>query len=353
MTPTAAMFRLAERSTLLFFAYSLSAERFVYLNPLLRSFFGVSRHVNHADLLALVHPEDRKHLLTRLQECLRGRTVEQVECRIVRDTHQRWLTINPYLFFEGEKKWLMGHAEDITGQKATSDTINKHNSEKNSVLNIIAHDLAGPLGTISNLSTLLRLETATIENQQVKEYLDMISKITTSSIGLIRQYVNHEFLESQGVKLMKRRVELIGKISAVTQEYMDQQKDLKIHFHCHANRDVIYIEIDEDKLMQVINNLISNALKFTPEGGTITIYMEESDRNVLISVTDTGVGIPVRYHATLFDKFSDAGRTGLKGELSTGLGMSIIKTIVEWHKGRVWFRSKEQEGTTFYVDLPK
>ncbi len=105
--------------------------------------------------------------------------------------------------------------------------------------------------------------------------------------------------------------------------------------------------------MQVINNLISNALKFTPEGGSITVNVEESDRSVLISVADTGIGIPKKYHATLFDKFSQARRTGLKGQHSTGLGMSIIKTIVDWHQGKIWFNSEENKGTTFYVELPK
>ncbi|WP_248282223.1 sensor histidine kinase [Mucilaginibacter robiniae] len=66
-----------------------------------------------------------------------------------------------------------------------------------------------------------------------------------------------------------------------------------------------------------------------------------------------GVGIPGKYHATLFNKFSKAGRPGLKGQVSIGLGMSIIKTLVEWHKGEIWFRSKEHEGTTFYIELPK
>ena len=67
---------------------------------------------------------------------------------------------------------------------------------------------------------------------------------------------------------------------------------------------------------------------------------------------DTGVGIPEKFHEKLFEKFSTARRTGLKGEPSVGLGMSIIKTIIEWHEGKIWFESQQNKGTTFYIEIP-
>ena len=137
------------------------------------------------------------------------------------------------------------------------------------------------------------------------------------------------------------------------EEYKPHQGDLRLKFSCRANREMIYADVDEDKFLQVINNLIGNSMKFTPDGGTISINIEEKEQSVLIAVADTGVGIPERFHATLFDKFSEARRTGLKGEPSTGLGMSIIKTIVEWHEGRIWFESEENKGTTFYIEIPR
>ncbi|KQS36369.1 sensor histidine kinase KdpD [Pedobacter sp. Leaf194] len=105
--------------------------------------------------------------------------------------------------------------------------------------------------------------------------------------------------------------------------------------------------------MQVINNLISNSLKFTPDGGNIDIYIQENKRNIVVSVADNGIGIPKKHHAALFDKFTSARRSGLKGEQSTGLGMSIIKAIVDWHNGNIWFESEEKKGTKFFIELPK
>ena len=103
----------------------------------------------------------------------------------------------------------------------------------------------------------------------------------------------------------------------------------------------------------MINNLISNAIKFTPDGGHITLSIEDQQDVVLFTVADTGVGIPAKFHDTLFSKFTKARRAGLKGEPSIGLGMSIIKTIVNWHEGKIWFESEEKKGTTFYIELPK
>ena len=109
--------------------------------------------------------------------------------------------------------------------------------------------------------------------------------------------------------------------------------------------------IDETKFIQAINNLISNSIKFTPDGGTITLNLSVEENKLRIEVADTGIGIPEKFHEKLFDKFNLAGRTGLKGENSVGLGMSIIKTIVEWHEGKIWFKSEENKGTSFFIEL--
>ncbi|WP_230145323.1 MULTISPECIES: sensor histidine kinase KdpD [unclassified Pedobacter] len=145
----------------------------------------------------------------------------------------------------------------------------------------------------------------------------------------------------------------MSKISLAGQEYFDMQDGLQITFSCRSSKERIFAEIDEDKFMQVINNLISNSLKFTPKNGNIDVYLTESKKQILITVADNGIGIPKEYHATLFEKFTNARRNGLNGEQSTGLGMSIIKTIVEWHKGKIWFDSEENKGTKFYIELPK
>lgn len=137
------------------------------------------------------------------------------------------------------------------------------------------------------------------------------------------------------------------------EDLLAMQIELTTNFSWASNKNSIYIDLDEDKFMQVINNLISNALKFTRDGGNIYLNIKDTDTHVILSIADDGIGIPEKYHATLFDKFTDAGRTVPNGPLSTGLGRYIIKNIVEWHSGKIWFESEENQGTTFYIELPK
>lgn len=344
----------ADRSSDLYFVFDLSPDRFTYINPACIAFFGLtSIEVSSASIFDMIHPDDQRYMLSKLDTCISGGVVTDVECRVRRAGNERWLRINLMLADQDGERLLIGQAEDITAYKAKIEVLNNHNNKKNSILNILAHDLAGPIGTIGNLSSLLEKEITQLNNSSVDRYIALINKITKSCIKLIRDFIDREFIESAKVKLIKSRVEIIDKIRLTTEDYFAMQQVLLVQFSCHSNKNSVFVEIDEDKFMQVINNLISNSLKFTPEGGKIDIYIKENKREVLISVADTGIGIPEKYHATLFDKFSDARRSGLKGEQSTGLGMSIIKTIVEWHDGRIWFESEVGKGTTFFIQLPK
>lgn len=344
----------AERSNELFFVFDLLSDRFTYMNPTCMAFFDIgSIDTKSASIFSMIHPDDQRHVLSKLNTCITGGAVTDVECRVRRGYHERWLRIKPILADKDGERLMIGQAEDITFYKAKIEVLNNHNNKKNSILNILAHDLAGPIGIIGNLSTLLEREITELNNSSVNRYIGIINKITKSCIKLIRDFIDQEFVESATVKLIKSRVELIDKIRLTTEDYLAMQQELQIKFSCHSNQRAVFVDIDEDKFMQVINNLISNALKFTPEGGKIEVYIKENKSEVLISVADTGIGIPERYHATLFDKFSEARRSGLKGERSTGLGMSIIKTIIEWHEGKIWFESHEGKGTTFFIQLPK
>lgn len=344
---------LAERINVLLFTFDMRAERFTFMNAACITFFNLdSPDVELTELIEMIHPDDQLYVLSKFKAFLNQELVENVEFRVRRGAYERWLRITPYLITENDVRLIGGQAEDITASKATIEVLNNHNIKKNSILTILSHDLAGPIGTVQNLSTLLSRETAELKNPRIDNFISLITKICKSNIRLIRNFLDQEFLESTDTILFKKRVELVAKINFATESILKMQDELQIEFIVKANQEAIYAEIDEDKFMQVINNLITNSLKFTPDGGKIEVNITEEKSDVLIAVRDNGIGIPQRYHATLFDRFTDARRTGLKGEASTGLGMSIIKTIVEWHKAEIWFESEENKGTTFYIRLP-
>ena len=346
--------QLAERTSMLLFVYNLNQARFTFMNPSCLDFFRLENNdVSTAELLEMISNDDQEYVVSKYNALMEGKLQEDIEFRVQHGEHQRWLRISAYPESDTNENLIVGQGEDISTTKAYIDILNNHNIKKNSILTIISHDLAGPIGTVQNLSELLSRETATLNNPRIDQFVNMISKISKNNIHLIRNFLDQEFLESSGIRLIKKRIDLVTKLNIGTEEILNMQEELRIHFVFTANQKVIYAEIDEDKFMQVINNLITNSLKFTPEGGKIEIDVMDKNTEVLITIRDNGIGIPQHYHATLFDKFSPAGRSGLKGEISTGLGMSIIKTIVEWHKGNIWFESEEAKGTTFYIQLPK
>lgn len=134
--------------------------------------------------------------------------------------------------------------------------------------------------------------------------------------------------------------------------YIKVQKSLQKEFRFTSSHPAIYAYLDGLKFLRIINNLISNATKFTGDNGQINIHLERLEESILVTVADNGVGIPRSLQPVLFHKYSEASREGTQGEESVGLGMWIIKTLTEDHGGKIWFESELNKGTTFYLEFP-
>ncbi|PSR53924.1 PAS domain-containing sensor histidine kinase [Adhaeribacter arboris] len=346
---------LTESSHSVAFAFDIATNHFTYLNPAFETVWLKTRKStqdNPASLLNTIHPDDRIHVFQAYEELLAGTLLLDMEFRIILRSHtQRWISVRPKLLTE--QLVIVGFADDISAQKQHKETLQKFADKKNSILNILSHDLAGPFANIQSLATILAQYTVGIENEEIRGIINIIQQSSKQGMDLIQEFIRQEFLESAAAALVMVRVNLIEKLQIVMDEYLPTSRITGITFHFITSTDKVFLTLDMPKFFQVINNLVSNAIKFTPDGGNITISVEEQEDSVLIKVADTGIGIPAKYHATLFDKFTNARRPGIKGEPSVGLGMSIIKTIVEWHQGKIWFESQENKGTTFFIQVPK
>ena len=346
---------LAENSDQIVFSYDLAIHQFSYLNAAFEHIWHKTRKSvaeNPTLLLKTIHPEDREYVQKLYHEILEGIIIKEVEFRIfLRNKVEKWVCVSPRLL--PDQSLIVGYANDITAQKQYNDYLKKFSDKKNSVLTILSHDLAGPLSMIHNLSEMLEADTKSDKDQEIHKVLGIIERSSKQGMQLIQDFVKQEFLESVNVDLIKRRVDLVQAIRELMEEYQFTQQQTGKIFHYHSSTEKIYVNLDDNKFTQVLNNLISNAIKFTSDGGEITVALEDKEDTVLIKVADTGIGIPEKYHTTLFDKFTRARRPGIKGEPSVGLGMSIIKTIVEWHQAHIWFESQENKGTTFFIELPK
>ncbi len=355
-TPSSLLLTFAEHDHRICFAIRLSDRKFVYLNPAFEKFF----HVKAADaqldtLLEMVHPDDINFLKSAYVQLRSGEFLDSVEFRMILPDGEEY-NFRLIIYLQGEKESdgiLTGYMEDVTQFKAHERKLDDLSNKKNAILNILSHDLAGPLGAIQNYTYLLSKKTTGIADEQITKMISGIEQIAKRSTTMIQQFIKNEFLESTGVDVFKTRVDLVEKINAFFTDYFGVQDTINKNFELKSSSPKMFAEIDEPKFMQVINNLISNSLKFTPDGGTISVYLEEKEATILIRISDTGIGIPKEFHNVIFEKFSKARRPGLRGEPTVGLGMSIIKTIVEWHQGKIWLESEENKGTTFFIEIPK
>jgi two-component system sensor histidine kinase VicK len=352
----ALLFALAEHDERICFAFDLTSNCFVYANPAFESFFQVPGNTATTGLLLeMVHPEDLDYLKESFTGLQPGEFKNKIEFRMcLPDKKEYALRLSLFLDKgQNSEGVLTGYLEDISGYKSQINKLHEFSNKKNAVLNILSHDLAGPLGSIQNLSQLLSRETNSLENKIVNQYLSMIEKISKKGIRLIQDFIKQEFLETAGSALLKKRINLVQPFETLIQEYIGSANEMGQFFRFDCAQPQVFAAVDEPKFVQAVNNLLSNAVKFTPDGGTITLGLEEKQESLLITVADTGIGIPAKFHAGLFDKFNDARRAGLKGEPSVGLGMSIIKIIVDWHEGKIWFDTEENKGTTFYIEIAK
>jgi two-component system sensor histidine kinase VicK len=343
-----------------FFAYHLKINKIIYLNPAFERVWDIPREsvgCNLSLLFSSVHPDDRSHVKASFAALITDGLKQEIEFRIVLLTtkkNQKWIRVNAYTAEKGNKEIIVGIATDITGDKDYNDTLHRFSDKKNSILQILSHDLLGPLGNIDLSTTMLLQDDKLNGDESLTELINLIKRNSKKSVTMIRDLINDEFLQSSEASLQKQRVNIVGNIRQLLDQY--QQSPLTVppqRFNLVTSLESLFITVDESKFMQVITNLLSNALKFTPDTGNIEIIVEELEKNVLIKVKDNGIGIPADKQPFLFDKFTKARRQGIHGEPSTGLGMSIIKRIIEWHQGRIWFESTEGNGTTFFIEIPK
>ncbi len=306
-------------------------------------------------LLSTIHPEDQSYVLDFLRQVLSAQHETKVEFRIITNENtSKYILLKSYPGLKHNGAQLIGGiASDVTTTKTNILYAEKINARKNSTLEVLAHDLKTPLGMINMMATAIQQLPSAKENRAISQYVELIQKLCERNITLIRDIVNQEFLESTSVNLRKERADIVFGITDVIDNYQKSSDVLKKHFRISSSSEKLYIEFDTLKLMQVFNNLVSNAIKFTYDNGLIEVDITELASTVRITIRDNGIGIPEEYNEVLFEKFTPARRTGLKGEKPVGLGMSIIKTIIELHGGKIWFESQVNSGSIFYIEIPK
>ncbi len=215
------------------------------------------------------------------------------------------------------------------------------NNQKGEILGFVAHDLRNPLNNIEALSAFLLMEDK--HNSEAK----MISTAAKQAKEIINDLI--EAAKQDQPNLSTQKLELQAYLSNIIQKW---RNNTKREFIFTGTEQKIFAYVNPSKLERVIDNLISNGLKFSEEDTPIRIKISELKNNAIINVSDFGIGIPAQLQEYIFNQFSKAGRQGLQGEKSIGLGLHISKKIIEQHQGQLLMDSQEHKGTTFTIQLP-
>ena len=225
------------------------------------------------------------------------------------------------------------------------------NAFKSTLLSVVAHDLKSPLISIRGFVQLLLEEVSSLP--ETFEKADIINRLSQNAIELINTLLESAALESGTINLTLKPVDLCALTSSVVDfnRIYARQKHQKIESHLEPPGSCI-VEADAGRLSEAMDNLLSNAMKFSDPGKTIWVEVRRLARSVEFSVRDEGPGLPNEERQLLFQRFAKLSSRPTAGEPSTGLGLAIVKQLVELHHGSVRAENVEAGGTTFIIELP-
>jgi signal transduction histidine kinase len=232
----------------------------------------------------------------------------------------------------------------------TAQLLNEANEFKKEVLGVVAHDLRNPLGAILGLVQLI--EQNKPDDKDNKELIKYIHDASLQMNYLINDFLVTAINDATDYQLNTAPFELIRLLDQVIfhfREHAESKYQKILFFH---SEDEININADAQKLKEIVENLISNAIKYTLANKQIKIFVENQDDKVIIKVSDEGPGLTDSDKENIFGKFTKLSAKPTAGESSTGLGLYIVKKMIDLHKGNIWVESELGRGSTFIVELP-
>jgi two-component system, OmpR family, sensor histidine kinase VicK len=316
---------------------------------------GVEDLVGHK-IIEFAHPDHREDWQL-LQQRLWDHKLSafSLETCLVRcDGSSFWCQVHSVLFPDegGELGYTI--LEDISNRKGLEVKLKRLYDAQETILHLATHDLRGPIAHIELLTDLLQLEVTSRAGggpppPEMVHYLGLIQRSCALAKTLLEDVLYVGDLDQNG--LQKSSTDLIAYLPTQLNLHRLMAQEKGITLVLDLAPDCRQVSLHPEKFGRVLDNLLNNALKFTPTGGTVTLGLRQHADKVRLTVQDTGIGIPGKLHNNLFDKFNPTRRVGLQGEVTTGLGLFIAKQIVELHGGYIWLESRENEGTTFFIEL--
>jgi two-component system sensor histidine kinase VicK len=297
---------------------------------------------------------DWHHLQTQLWEHkLPHFTLET--CLMRTDGSSFWCQVTSVLVPDESGELGYTILEDISVRKRLEDKLKRVYDAQETILQLATHDMKAPVAQIELLVDLLQRELTSRNGEappppEMVHYLGLIQKACAHASTLLQDILYVGDLDENG--LQKSPTDLNDYLTTRVEGFRLAAREKGVQLALDLPSQSVHDSIHPEKFGRALENLFSNAIKFTPAGGKITMGLRDEAGKARLTVQDTGIGIPGKLHANLFDKFNPSRRAGLKGETTTGLGLFITRQIVELHGGHIWLESRERQGSCFFIELP-
>ena len=214
----------------------------------------------------------------------------------------------------------------------------------------ISHELRTPLTLISSpVSEILEHE---VISSRVREHLNLVHKNTERMLRLVNQLLDFRKIQNKKMKVLIEKTELVSLLQKIMENFHLIAQEKKIDFQLHTDTDPIYAWVDRDKFEKIFFNLLSNAFKYTPNGKKVTINLITDSTQVTISVSDEGIGIAPEKQQSLFYRFETLAQYNIL-QPSSGIGLSLVRELIELHHGNIQVKSEPGSGSEFIVTFPK
>lgn len=220
----------------------------------------------------------------------------------------------------------------------------------------VSHELRTPLTSVRSYSEALA-DGAIKDSELAVEFLGVIQRETDRMIRMISDLLNLSRMDSNRQEMNLELIDFQGLVNHILDRFdmMIQSEDYvneEYHIQRELTKSPIWVEADQDRLTQVIDNILNNAIKYSPDGGTITVRLMTTHNEAILSVQDQGLGIPQKALGHVFDRFYRVDKARSRQQGGSGLGLAIAKEVVELHHGKIWANSIENKGSTFFISLP-
>ena len=235
---------------------------------------------------------------------------------------------------------------DVTEQE-------KNEQERREFVSNVSHELRTPLTSMRSYIEALS-EGAWQDPEIAPNFLKVTLDETDRMIRMINDLLSLSRMDSGNAQLQLEYINFNELVSFVLDRFdmMVTNENKKYVIRREFTKRELWVEVDTDKMIQVIDNIMNNAIKYSPDGGVITVKLMETHNNIVLSINDQGLGIPKKDLTKIFDRFYRVDKARARQQGGTGLGLAISREVIKSHGGAIWAESRENRGSTFYIMLP-